>query len=274
MKALIFLILFSSLALAKPVVLVSYFDPFQGTSSNNSENVAKAVAENLNLGSALSIELCALNTIFDKAYAQLENCLKKLPDRPAMVLSLGEGTCELKMETMLRNNDRTIAGPDNAGVSRNNTRIIPEAPAVLGLRYPSAAMFCALDKKERRQMEVSNDAGSFVCNNTGFQMSHYYGELQYGFIHVPNHKCDSLSKVTQKAVDMLGKMIPAALHHLQNEQEINGLPHPSNDLRLLTTKNELKELRNQSKNQPGCVRDYLTRSRGHDERRSFFGLGN
>lgn len=264
MKYLIFLSLFVTTAWAKPLVLISYFDAFNRAPFNNSERIAKALEQKLNAENLpVRVKLCALNTIFDKAYAQTEQCLKALPETPVMVLALGESTCELKIEAMMRNLDRNT-GPDNAGNVRTNTVIVPEAPSVIGLRYPLAQMYCALSSSERRSLTVSNNAGSFVCNNTAFQMTHYYPDIQYGFIHVPTNKCSNLAQKTKMAITSLEKMIIQGVAYLAENEDSGRLP---------TKKSELKILRREE--QDPCLNEYYKNLKGHDEKRTIIqGLMN
>lgn len=246
---------------AKPVVLVSYYDSFNKAPFNNSEKVAKLLEASFKTEqNNFDIKLCALETVFDKAYGQLEACLKNTSGI-IMVLGLGESNCDFKVETMMRNLDQTF-GPDNAGNNREKTAIIPEAGKALGLRYPLPQMYCALTKNERKDIEVSNNAGSFVCNNTSFQLSYHYPEIQSGFIHVPSHHCKKLEEKTQKSVENLRLMIKAAVSFLEIETDI---PHK----RLPVFKSELNILREESKDDT-CQQEYFKRSRGIDEKRSLW----
>lgn len=270
MKYMIFLILLSSPVWAKPLVLISYFDSFNRAPFNNSERIAKALEAKMNTESSeIELKLCPLNTIFDKAFAQTEECLKALTERPVMVIALGESTCQLKVETMMRNNDKTVT-PDNAGTERRNSKIVYAAPEVLGLRYPLPQMYCALTAPERNDLEVSNKAGSFVCNNTAYQMSYHYPEVQYGFIHVPANNCSNLVKRSEMAVVLLEKMILKGVSYLAAPEGNANLPHSSNDVRLVTRKDEMKKLRRQYDND-NCIGEYLKKSKADDERRTIFG---
>lgn len=257
MKFLILLTLSISTAWAKPIVMISYYDAFNGAPFNSSERVAKNLALRLNTPeAAFEVKLCALNTVFDRAFAQSEDCLKNLPEAPVMFLGLGESTCDLKIETMMRNVDRTF-GPDNAGNNRKKTTIVPSAPNVIGLRYPLPQMYCALNPAEKLKVVLSNDAGSFVCNNTAFQMTHFHPEIQYGFIHVPSNNCPNLAPKTEIAITLLEKMIKQGVSFLQSPDENEGLPHSSNDLRLATRKDELKRLRRIYDKRDACLEGYL-----------------
>lgn len=276
MKLWIFLALniLTAAAWSKPAVLVTYFDAFSGASFNNSERIAKTLETRLNGAESLfEVKLCALNTIFDQAYAQTENCLKELSEAPVLVIGLGESTCELKPETMMRNNDKTVS-PDNAGNERNNSEIVPGASKALGLRYPLPQMYCALSQSERKSLELSNNAGSFVCNNTAYQMSYYHPQIQYGFIHVPANNCFNLARKTETAYFLLEKMLVKGVTYLLGDATHEKLPHTNNDVRLPTTRKEIKNLRQKFQNDE-CLADYFERSKASDEKHGiFFGRMN
>lgn len=209
------MLLLTSTAYSKSLVLVSYFDPFGKALTNNSEVVAKALSEKFVMEELdIDLKLCPLQTIYNKAYGQLEDCTKNLAQRPILILGLGESNCDLKIELMMQNKDKSY-GPDNSGVERNNSVIISQAPALLGLNYPLSQMYCSLDLKERKSVQISHDAGTFVCNNSAFQMSWYYPEIPYGFIHVPAHNCRRLQQKTALAISQLEKMIISAVEHLK-----------------------------------------------------------
>lgn len=272
MKYALLLTFFISSAWAKPLVLISYFDAFSGSPFNNSEKVAKILELKLNHpDSAFTVKLCGLNTVFDKAYAQSDECLKALPESPVMVLALGEFGCDgLKVETIMRNvDDNTVA--DNEGQRRSSTAIVYGAQKFLGLRYPLPQMYCALSRGERSSLNLSNDAGSFVCNNTAYQMSLHHPEIQYGFFHVPASTCSGLNQRNEKIIPMLEKMILKGASYLLATDADEGLPHSSNDERLATSKEELKVLRRAYEDKDDCLREYLKRAKGFDERRGLFG---
>ncbi len=251
MKLASLLFILSSAAIAKPVVVVSYFDPFGKASFNNSERVALRLEQSLEDHPDFDLKMCALNTVFDKSFYQLDDCLKGLDVEPKLVLGLGESNCEFKLETMARNLDKT-KGPDNDGVERNNTPIIPDSTKEIGLNYPLGDMYCALPQQNRKDLEVSNNAGTFICNNLAYQVSHNYPETTFGFIHVPSHDCRNLESKTITAVKNLEVMITAAV----KAQTVT---------RLLTKKKELEVLRASVKNDK-CLSEFYKRTKGADEK--------
>lgn len=251
MKLVFFFLLLSMQIWAKPVVVVGYFDPFGGARVNSSEVVAKKVSEKLKDHPELQIKLCALSTVFDKSFFELQKCLNELPEMPQFILGLGESNCNFKIETIVKNLDHTF-GPDNEGNERSDSQIIPSAPLHLGLYYPVREMFCALSRKDRKKIQVSNSAGSFVCNNLAFQFSWNYSHLPFGFIHVPAHSCRGIDVKINKAVENLSLMIPEAI----KAREI--IKHPISSA-------ELEKLRD-SFQRDQCEYEFYQRAKGIDER--------
>lgn len=242
-------------AFAKPVILLSYYDPFANSKFNNSERVATAVADALKNENTFEIKLCALPTVFDRAYAAVENCKKDLASDPVMYLGLGEYGCSMKLETMGRNLDRNLKSGDNAGNLRNQI-IIHEGEKILSFNFPAPDMYCALNSKSRGSIEISNNAGSFVCNNTAYQFAHYYPEIPSGFIHVPANNCKGLEARTREAVDNLTTMIRTGMRTIvQNGGE---------GVRLPLTKKDLEPLRNNKADQ--CKAEFFKRMKSADEK--------
>jgi pyrrolidone-carboxylate peptidase len=262
---MIFTIFFltSHSAWAKETVLVSHYDAFGKAKFNNSEKIAYLLKENFK-NSEIQIEICPLKTVFDKSYGELENCFKSLPQAPALVLSLGEYGCKIKAETIVRNYDFT-QGPDNEGNERDG-EIIPNSKAFAGLRYPLPQMYCALPKKERNFLTISNDAGSFVCNNTAYQMNQHYPDLQFGLIHVPANHCWNLDHKNKLTVKIISTMIQSAVEFLGSQFFMSPeIPHPSNELKLPILKSEISDLANSFAESNSCLYDYFKNSHGVDE---------
>ncbi len=256
MKLFIFTLLLSSLSWAKPTVLVSYFDPFGKAPSNNSGAVAKLVltkARALNL--PFEIKICEVETKFDVSFEQLKDCVAKLAEKPVMVIGLGETGCEMKAELMGRNLDRT-KGPDNAGEERRKTPIITSAPEAVGFNYPLGEMYCALKPSDRKGVGISNDAGSFVCNNLAFQTAWLEADLSFGFIHVPSHFCRDVKKKNDETAEKLLTMIGRGVETIGTTEERPRLP---------VTKTELAVLRSEKKSDE-CLSSFYQQARAWDEK--------
>lgn len=239
-------------------LIIAHFDPFDGAKSNNSETVAKMVAKGL-LKKGIKVKLCGLQTSFEKGYQQFNNCLKSSGPQD-LIIGLGETGCKLKAEFVGRNLDKTY-GPDNLGVERHNSEIIKGASPHLSLRYPLPQMYCALSKDERSKINLSNNAGSFVCNNVAYQMRYHHPEKMIGFIHVPSHFCKGIEQSNIENALILEKMISAGMS-TQN----NGiyLPHHTNSEEMPLNKNEI---RNAAKSvEDKCHQDFYKTLKGVDQR--------
>jgi pyrrolidone-carboxylate peptidase len=259
MKKLLFLALIITLKVQAQNVILAHFDPFDGASFNNSETVANAVAAGLK-NKGIKVKVCALKTSFKKAYAAFDKCLEAAP--PAdLVIGLGETGCQLKAEFVGRNLDKTY-GPDNDGENRDNTPIIPGAQSFLSLRYPLPQMYCGLSKSERNLVALSNNAGSFVCNNVAYQMRYHHPEKMIGFIHVPSHNCKNLNESNKQNVALIGKMILKGLSTQDNDAF---LPHASNSEEIPMTKNEIRNAQN-SFDDP-CYQEFYKTIKAVDGRR-------
>lgn len=201
-------------------ILISYFDPFQGRTNNNSAYFAKLVKANLE-SNEIKVSLCELRTVYDKAYDILDDCVRSSSDIPDMVISLGESGCKkITIETRGINLDKSY-GPDNDGIERDNTEIYPGEEKYLGVTLPVDKAYCGLTKKQMRSIQISSSAGSFVCNNTLYHGLRNF-QIPYTFIHVPNAKCSSVSKNNK-----LGLVLSDYIANLTKE-DLVGLIQPKN----------------------------------------------
>lgn len=250
MKTALLLFLISGTTWARPLVLLTFFDPFGKAPFNSSEVVGNEIFERHKNDPDYELKICKLRTVFDVSYYQFEDCLKSLDREPDLVLGLGESNCNLKIEMMGRNLDRT-KGPDNDGIERNSTPIRSNGPDAIGFTYPLAEMYCSLNREKRKDVEVSNNAGSFVCNNYAYQIAYSYPELKFGFIHVPANNCKDVKSKTKIAIENLETMIKAAVTEKQK--------------RLPVLKKQIRELRDE--NAGTCLGEFYNRARGFDERK-------
>lgn len=256
MKTLLLGLIFSLPVWAKPTVLVSYFDPFGRAKVNNSETIARLLLSKSQIeGLPFVLKLCPLETKYDVSYEALKDCISSLPDHPVMVISLGETGCNVKMELMGRNLDSTRVA-DNSGLQRRNMPIISDGPVAVGHTYPAAEMFCALEESVRKNILISNNAGSFVCNNVSYHTSLKVSDLNYGFIHVPAHMCPNLKAKNEEAADSLLTMINRGVEVTLKGRELRRLP---------VTREELAERRSEA-TPDACLSDFYKTAKSVDEK--------
>jgi pyroglutamyl-peptidase len=183
----------SSQAFASKIVLTA-FEPFGGAKENNSASVIAKLATLLQAaGPAGEIEVktCVLPVEYDRGAKVALECIGAT--KPDLVLSLGEGGCEIDFETRARNRDQT-GSADNAGVLRNTgSKIITGAPKFIDFNAPMVPFFRDSKQIGKARLFRSKDAGGYVCNNTAYWLSHAFmgasSPTKFGFIHVPPVAC-------------------------------------------------------------------------------------
>jgi pyroglutamyl-peptidase len=170
-----------------PTVLVTGFDPFGGAAVNPSWMAAQALHGRLVAGHRLIGAL--LPTVFGDSLAHLRELLHR--HRPALVVCTGQaaGRAALSLERIAINvNDARIA--DNAGARPVDTPVIAGGPAAYFTSLPIKAMIASLIDAGVNA-EVSQTAGTFVCNHVFYGLMHELasrhelGHTRGGLIHVP-----------------------------------------------------------------------------------------
>jgi pyroglutamyl-peptidase len=130
-----------------------------------------------------------LPTVFGHSLEALRDLL--LRHRPALAICTGQagGRAALSLERVAINvNDARI--PDNAGAQPVDTPIIAGGPAAYFTTLPIKAMLAGL-LEAGINAEVSQTAGTFVCNHVFYGLMHdlaVHTELRQtrgGLIHVP-----------------------------------------------------------------------------------------
>ena len=204
--------LFASAASAAPIkILITDFEPFGGASINYSRNVGDAIGGLL--AGPFEVTLCTLPVVYDAGAKQAMKCLTAMSAKPDVVLSLGEGGCDIRLETRAENWDAD--GTDNAGNNRTGSRVVANAPNWLPLTFPVAQMLQVAQPDEWRGYIVrSTSAGNYVCNNTAFNLANNMnrpGDPLYGFIHVPNHSCSGDTADPIEVAGVISRMIKATI---------------------------------------------------------------
>jgi pyroglutamyl-peptidase len=170
-----------------PAVLVTGFDPFGGDHVNPSWLAVEALDGRQVAG--CRIVSARLPTVFDRSLDVLRRLLAQ--HRPVVAISTGQagGRGAISLERVALNvNDARI--PDNAQAQPIDTPVIAGAPAAYFSSLPIKAMLAALEGAGIAG-EVSQTAGTFVCNHVFYGLMHELAtrpELagtRGGLIHVP-----------------------------------------------------------------------------------------
>lgn len=165
-------------------VLVTGFTPFGGEATNPSWEIVKALPETV---SGWQVEKLKVPTEFGKAIDVTTRAIDKLA--PDIVLCFGQagGRSRMSVERVAINiDDARIA--DNAGKQILDQPVRTGAPAAYFCTVPIKAMVAAMTKADI-PAEVSNSAGTFVCNHLIYGVLHHIAlkgmTARAGFIHVP-----------------------------------------------------------------------------------------
>lgn len=252
-----FLLLVAGLAQARPLVLLTGYEPFGPAKTNNSWEVAKAVAQRFAGRADVAVQTCRLPTTYAGGFLKLEECYQALPEAPTMVLSLGEGPCEVHLETMMYNLDHNPQGngnaADNDGVRFTRHTIVDGGPWSVGLRLDVEGLYCSLSKDVRDFVKVSAQPGNFVCNNNAYQFTLKHPDVAFSFAHVSSQACGGEARKRARSIEVIAQVVEAQLT-LAAAAPRDSWPHPSNDLRLATSRDEVSAMLGSAQ---GCERDFL-----------------
>lgn len=170
-----------------PTVLLTGFDPFGGESLNPSWQAVRSLHHKRIAGH--EVVAAQLPTVFDTSLLELARLLRE--HRPALVICAGQagGRAAISLERVAINvNDARI--PDNAAAQPVDTPVVAGGPAAYFTSLPIKAMLQAL-QREGIAAEVSQTAGTFVCNHVFYGLMHElatrrgFRRTRGGFIHVP-----------------------------------------------------------------------------------------
>jgi pyroglutamyl-peptidase len=167
-------------------VLVTGFDPFGGSAVNPSWDAIHAlngreIAGHRIIGGEIP-------TVFGASLQRLEALMEQ--HRPRLVLCTGQagGRAAISLERVAINVDDARI-PDNVGARPIDVPIVADGPAAYFTGLPIKAMLQALLDAGVRA-EVSQTAGTFVCNHTFYGLMHLLRQPRWegvrgGLIHVP-----------------------------------------------------------------------------------------
>ena len=167
-----------------PRILLTGFDPFGGETRNPSWEAVRAL-HGKRIGGHRVVAL-QLPTEFAGSLRMLKAAMRELT--PAILLGVGQagGRSQLSIERVAINlQDARI--PDNAGAQPVDEPVIAGAPAAYFSTLPIKAMLAALHA-QGLPAEISNSAGTYVCNHIAYAMLHLAAKrrgVRAGFIHIP-----------------------------------------------------------------------------------------
>lgn len=174
-------------ALRLPTVLLTGFDPFGEAEINPSWEAVQRLHGTRVLGH--QVVAAQLPTVFGRSLQRLRELMQE--HRPSLVLCTGQagGRPALGLERVAINIDDARI-PDNAGAQPIDLPVVASGPAAYFTKLPIKAMLARL-QSEGVRAEVSQSAGTFVCNHVFYGLMHelhtqpHWQDVRGGFIHVP-----------------------------------------------------------------------------------------
>lgn len=167
-----------------PQILLTGFTPFGDEDINPSWEAVRAL-DGQHIGGHRVVSRL-LPTVFADSQRELSLMVDEV--RPVILLGVGQagGRSRLSIERVAINvQDARI--PDNAGEQPIDEAIIAGGPAAYFSSLPIKAMLKSL-LAAGLPAEISNTAGTFVCNHVAYLMLHLaatHRDLRAGFIHIP-----------------------------------------------------------------------------------------
>ena len=156
-------------------ILITAFEPFGGKKDNTSALVLDKLPEVI---AGYQTEKVLLPVVFGRAAE------KALAYEADYIFLLGEAGGKTAVTPELRaRNLREARIADNAGNMPSGEKILPEGPEESLCRFPVREIVEQM-REEGYGISVSEDAGSFVCNDT-FYLVNERSTVPVSFIHVP-----------------------------------------------------------------------------------------
>ena len=204
---------------APRTVLLTGFDPFGGEARNPSGEAVRSLRGARIAGHAVAV--ARIPTSFARCGPALARAIARY--RPSLVLCTGLalGRAAVSLERVAINCiDARIA--DNDGARPIDVPVVAGAPAACFASLPLKAMLAAI-RARGIPAEVSNTAGTFVCNALAFQLAHGIATrcngMRGGFIHLPAapfqvaDKPGTPSMALEAMAEALRVAVAAALAH-------------------------------------------------------------
>ncbi|ANZ98989.1 pyroglutamyl-peptidase I [Carnobacterium divergens] len=165
-------------------ILVTGFDPFGGEPINPALEAVKGLADTINGAEIIKLEI---PTVFGKSAEVVKAAMEK--HHPDVVLNIGQagGRFAISPERVAINIDDARI-PDNEGNQPVDIAIQEDGAPAYFTQLPIKAMVTQM-KEAGIPANVSNTAGTFVCNHIMYQVQYLiekeYPAVKGGFIHVP-----------------------------------------------------------------------------------------
>lgn len=215
---------------ARQPILVTGFAPFAGEAINPSWQVVQALPDKIGYH---RVEKLCVPVAFGEAIGCVTKAINK--HKPGLVLCLGQagGRSRMSVERIAINvDDAAIA--DNTHQQPIDQAIIADGPSAYFCTLPIKAMVAAMTKAGI-PAEVSNTAGTFVCNHLIYGVLHHIATgrraVRAGFMHVPFVESQIVDRANTPALSLATMVVGtraalrAALQHTRDVKYRGGALH-------------------------------------------------
>jgi pyroglutamyl-peptidase len=180
-------------------VLVTGFEPFGGEDTNPSWEICRQLPAAIGRSRITTLRV---PVEFRRAILEVAAAIEETG--PVLVVMLGQagGRPSLSVERVAINvDDARIA--DNAASQPVDEPVAPGGPAAYFASVPIKAMVAAI-REAGVPAEVSNSAGTFVCNHLFYGVLHFLAasgrDTRAGFIHVPWLEAQAVGRAGEPAM--------------------------------------------------------------------------
>jgi len=197
-------------------ILMTAFEPFGGETINPALEIARALAEYHHPNAELHA-LTVPVTFADAAETVIRELNRRRYDAVLMLGQAG-GRASVTVERVAINvNDASI--PDNAGAQPCDEPILTDGAPACFATLPIKAIVAAI-RAAGIAANVSNSAGTFVCNSLMYSVLHHLNktDIPAGFIHVPwlpeqgerhnnapSMPLEEMTRAIQAAIDLIAE---------------------------------------------------------------------
>lgn len=161
-------------------VLITGFEPFGGHQVNASWEAVRLLAD--------EFDTRLLPCVFGAATDELRDAIDQIEPDVVLCTGLADDRTQVSIERVAINVDDARI-PDNAGAQPVDRPIVSDGPAAYFATIPVKACFAGA-QAAGVPVEVSNSAGTFVCNHVFYGLLHHAATrrpgLRGGFVHVPD----------------------------------------------------------------------------------------
>ncbi|MGP8308462.1 pyroglutamyl-peptidase I [Vibrio sp. YIC-376] len=197
-------------------ILITGFEPFGGDTINPALEAVKRLEE-VAIDGGVIVTCHVPVTRYDSINAVIEAIETHQPD---CVITVGQaaGRAAITTERIAINVD-DFRIPDNGGHQPIDEPIVAEGPDAYFTTLPIKRVVQAL-QDQGIPCQVSNSAGTFVCNHLFYGVQHYLKDkpVRHGFVHIPllpeqNPMGDQPTMALDTIVEGLRLVAQVAINH-------------------------------------------------------------